>query len=180
MVCTAVVPPNFSNSICPSMLHLFLYCIVLQYCSEVLVEYILLLCEELVHSSLFLFCHQNPYSVFSGECNTDYVQFGRDILFITSYRSNKYVKCQCWCWCWWLSRFCGSIQGLTVLQPYGVNSSSEREGEKVPLYFSSTWCTTSIFKTPSVTKSFPSRWLHLPSGSTLSPATRRWTSGFRS
>ena len=27
-----------------------------------------------------------------GDCETDYVQFGRDILFITSYRSRKWVE----------------------------------------------------------------------------------------
>ena len=64
----AVVPPNFFNSICPSMLYLFLYCIVLQYYSITLLQCstsrVLLLCEELhqyngsithsLHSSLFV------------------------------------------------------------------------------------------------------------------------------
>mgnify|MGYP001328205128 FL=1 len=40
-----------------------------------------------------------------GECEEDYVQFGRDILFITSHRSNK---------------FCGNIE-VTLLNH--VNSS---------------------------------------------------------
>jgi len=37
-----------------------------------------------------------------GECEMDYVQFGRDILFITSHRSNK---------------FCGTIEGTLPLPP---------------------------------------------------------------
>ena len=42
-----------------------------------------------------------------GECEEDYVQFGRDILFITSHRSNK---------------FCGNIE---VTLPNIVNSSGD-------------------------------------------------------
>lgn len=80
------------------------------------------------HLELLLFSAKSGFFVYfdslkisgpsDGECNSDYVQFGRDILFITSYRSNK---------------FCGSIRGLTVSQPFaGVNSSSGwRENEKV-------------------------------------------------
>jgi len=77
------------------------------------------------HLELLLFSTKSGFFVYfdslkisgpsDGECNSDYVQFGRDILFITSYRSNK---------------FCGSIQGLTVSQPYGVNASSGREGRE--------------------------------------------------
>ena len=37
-----------------------------------------------------------------GDCEQDYVQFGRDILFITSHRSNKY---------------CGVIEGSLVPAP---------------------------------------------------------------
>lgn len=52
-----------------------------------------------------------------GECETDYVQFGRDILFITSYRSRKY---------------CGSIVG-SLPSPPRSNSSvvGRRGGDKV-------------------------------------------------
>ena len=49
MVCSVL--PNFFNSICPSMLHLFLYCSVLQHYSITLLQCstsrVLLLCEEL-------------------------------------------------------------------------------------------------------------------------------------
>jgi len=44
-----------------------------------------------------------------GDCDTDYVQFGRDILFITSYRSNK---------------FCGTIEGKLPKPPPGNSSRS--------------------------------------------------------
>ena len=81
------------------------FCTVIQYYSiTVSQHYSVVLVEcycfvnnctnAMVQSNILLiipFFHQNPYSVCSGECNSDYVQFGRDILFITSYRSNKYV-----------------------------------------------------------------------------------------
>jgi len=82
------------------------------------------------HLELILFSTKSGFFVYfdslkisgpnDGECETDYVQFGRDILFITSYRSNKY---------------CGEIQGRTVPLPLGVNSSAQREqsvDEKAP------------------------------------------------
>ena len=42
-----------------------------------------------------------------GECEEDYVQFGRDILFITSHRSSKY---------------CGRIEGSLVMSPATAGS----------------------------------------------------------
>ena len=51
-----------------------------------------------------------------GECEDDYVQFGRDILFITSHRSNKY---------------CGVIEGS--LQSPSSNTSIEEAQTVTPL-----------------------------------------------
>jgi len=51
-----------------------------------------------------------------GECEDDYVQFGRDILFITSHRSNKY---------------CGVIEGS--LQNPSTNASFEETQTVTPL-----------------------------------------------
>jgi len=48
-----------------------------------------------------------------GECEEDYVQFGRDILFITSHRSAKY---------------CGSIEGSLVVSPAPAPASSGSKG----------------------------------------------------
>lgn len=47
-----------------------------------------------------------------GECEEDYVQFGRDILFITSHRSNK---------------FCGNIEGSPVVPPISMSSNVSSE-----------------------------------------------------
>ena len=51
-----------------------------------------------------------------GECQDDYVQFGRDILFITSHRSNKY---------------CGVIEGTVQTPP--PNASIEDTQSITPL-----------------------------------------------
>ena len=51
-----------------------------------------------------------------GECQDDYVQFGRDILFITSHRSNKY---------------CGVIEGSVQSPP--SNASIEDTQPVTPL-----------------------------------------------
>ena len=51
-----------------------------------------------------------------GECQEDYVQFGRDILFITSHRSNKY---------------CGVIEGSVQSPP--TNTSIEDMQSVTPL-----------------------------------------------
>ena len=53
------------------------------------------------------------------ECEDDYVQFGRDILFITSHRSNKY---------------CGNIEGSLVVPTAGAtNSTMENSNNVTPL-----------------------------------------------
>ena len=124
--------------------------------------------------AVFLFASISPFFALPGECNSDYVQFGRDILFITSFRSNKYSgDLKIFLKIFWLGRFCGSIRGLTVPQPFdtGVNSSISggrevREDEKVKHLSSSI-------------KFLLLRRLRLPRESTRSQATRRWTSGCR-
>lgn len=53
------------------------------------------------------------------ECEDDYVQFGRDILFITSHRSNKY---------------CGNIEGSLVVPTSQANNSTlENSNNVTPL-----------------------------------------------
>ena len=58
-----------------------------------------------------------------GDCEDDYVQFGRDILFITSHRSNK---------------FCGQIEGSLIVPHPGSlpsNSTENTSTNATPLGF---------------------------------------------
>merc|ERR1719471_824189 len=51
-----------------------------------------------------------------GDCEEDYVQFGRDILFITSHRSNKY---------------CGNIEGSLIQAQQDQNSTHDNKNNNV-------------------------------------------------
>ena len=54
-----------------------------------------------------------------GECEADYVQFGRDILFITSHRSTK---------------FCGSVEGSLLLPTLpAANTTNTTQPNVTPL-----------------------------------------------
>ena len=67
-----------------------------------------------------------------GECEDDYVQFGRDILFITSHRSNK---------------FCGNIEGSLVVPHPGIlppNSTEDVSVNATPLGYNATVMYTAI------------------------------------